>query len=320
MGSGQFEETASVLGLDSNLDGRALAYGDIDNDGDLDLIVSNRNYPHITVLRNDHPGKNRFLGIHLEGTKSNRQAIGSRIDLQCDQNKQTRLVTLGEGFLTQNTQTAWFGLGDCKSTSKALISWASGSFQTISNLESNKKYLIQEGNSKPELLALNQRNYNSNLPAKKALVMQDEEGETMVSDIAWNLSDVDGNPKSLNDYQANTFVINFWATWCIPCRKEIADFKASYNEIKKLNVELIGISLDQFQTNTLKRFTENKAIPYPVLHDPSSQVFNLYKRALKIDFAGVPISVIVHEGKIRKKYIGPVHSKTLLKDLDKILN
>ena len=77
LGQGSFADVSFVSGLDFADDGRAVAVVDWDGDGDLDLWLRNRTGPQLRLLRNDHPGTGHFLALRLEGTDSNRDAIGA---------------------------------------------------------------------------------------------------------------------------------------------------------------------------------------------------------------------------------------------------
>lgn len=144
-GGGSFFEVGSALGVDSILDGRGVAYGDLDADGDLDLVISNRNSPHVTILRNDHLGAGHFLAVALEGAGSNWMAIGAQVRVRCDGRQQLRAVTLGDGFVTQSTTTAWFGLGQCETVQSVVIEWPSGTRQALENVRSDQRILVTEG-------------------------------------------------------------------------------------------------------------------------------------------------------------------------------
>ena len=81
LGDGRFEDASAVTGLDFRDDGRAFAVLDYDGDGDADLVLHNRTGPQLRLLRNDLANSNRSIAIRLTGTKSNRDAIGARVEV-----------------------------------------------------------------------------------------------------------------------------------------------------------------------------------------------------------------------------------------------
>ncbi|MBE3092476.1 MAG: TlpA family protein disulfide reductase [Chloroflexi bacterium] len=77
--------------------------------------------------------------------------------------------------------------------------------------------------------------------------------------------DLDGNEISLSDFNRKVLILNFWATWCHPCREEIPDFVEVYNEYESKDVQFIGVSDED--VSTLKSFAEDFNISYPILVD-----------------------------------------------------
>lgn len=84
----------------------------------------------------------------------------------------------------------------------------------------------------------------------------------------FTLMDLDGNEISLSDFNRKVLILNFWATWCPPCREEIPDFVEVYNEYESKDVQFIGVSNEDI--STLKSFVEDYDVSYPILIDDAN--------------------------------------------------
>jgi hypothetical protein len=126
--------------------GRGAAYGDFDNDGDLDLLITTNNGP-ARLLRNDNANQNDMLRVKLVGTRSNRDGIGARVLLKTSKGtRQFGMVKTGSSYLSQSELPLTFGLGtpeDDKSVSLE-IAWPSGQRQTLSEIKPNQFVTVQE--------------------------------------------------------------------------------------------------------------------------------------------------------------------------------
>lgn len=127
--------------------GRGSAVGDYDNDGDMDILVLNLN-ARARLLRNDGGNRKNWIMIHLIGTTSNRDAIGSRIRLTNGNKTQTKWRLSSSGYLSQSDYRVHFGLGVDSKVDKIEILWPDGKTQTLKNVKVNQVITVKEPSSK----------------------------------------------------------------------------------------------------------------------------------------------------------------------------
>ena len=145
-GKGVFREVAGEAGagfVQSKV-GRGVACGDFDRDGDTDLLITTNNGPAY-LYRNDQNSGNRSVRFRLVGTKSNRDAIGAEVRIECGGVTQSRLVKSGSSYLSQSELPVTFGVGKRDSIDRAVILWPGGRSEEFKNLATGKAYECVEG-------------------------------------------------------------------------------------------------------------------------------------------------------------------------------
>jgi len=143
--NGSFSDISAAIGLDFLEDGRAFALADFNHDGRLEIFLKNRNAPQLRLLQNVAPDLPASIAFRLQGTKSNRDAIGAKVVVENELGRQTRTFQAGSGFLSQHSKEVFFGLGAGKSPVQATIHWPSGLVQNLSNLPTNHRVWVTEG-------------------------------------------------------------------------------------------------------------------------------------------------------------------------------
>src|SRR5580700_3404618 len=124
-GSGKFVDVAPAVGVTDTYDGRAVALADLWNQGVLDVIVANERGP-LLIYKNTVIPENKWVEFELEGTRSNRSAIGAQVTVFWNGQQQMQEVSGGSGFAAQNQRRLHFGLGKSPQIEKAEIRWPSG--------------------------------------------------------------------------------------------------------------------------------------------------------------------------------------------------
>ncbi len=144
-GGTRFVDVSAASGKDFQAKGvgRGSAVADIDNDGDLDLLVLNINGPP-RLYRNDGGNRGNWLIIDLVGTAGNRDAIGARIRVTVGEKTQTRDIRSSSGYLSQSDLRAHFGLGTAARADRVEIRWPNGAIQELTAVDANQVLRVTE--------------------------------------------------------------------------------------------------------------------------------------------------------------------------------
>ena len=140
----------------------------------------------------------------------------------------------------------------------------------------------------------------------------------------FSLADLDGNTITLQQMKGKVVLLNFWGTWCGPCRKEIPDFINLSKKYKKDGLEIIGITLTSGPPENIKAFADKWGINYKLLTDikgnETQTITALYGQATGKRITGIPTTFIIdREGVIQKRYVGPRSEAIFYNDLKKYL-
>ncbi len=142
-GAGRFAEVAAEVGVEDTYDGRAVALADLWNRGVLDVVVANQRGPLLLYENRVEPGRH-WLAFQLEGTSSNRSAIGARVEIEWDGRRQVQEVSGGSGFSAQGQRRLHFGLGDTDKVDRVVVRWPSGATQILDSPEVDRLHQVKE--------------------------------------------------------------------------------------------------------------------------------------------------------------------------------
>ena len=144
---GHFYDFSGVSGIDCAEDSRSFAVTDFDGDGNLDVLLKSRLGPQVRAFRNAWGTGRYAIAFELQGTQSNRDAIGARVEVECAGKLTVKTLQAGSGYLSQHTKRLHFGLGDSSEARRVRIRWPLGIMQEFENLPAGFRYRIEEGSN-----------------------------------------------------------------------------------------------------------------------------------------------------------------------------
>ena len=155
---------------------------------------------------------------------------------------------------------------------------------------------------------------------KKKTNIQNIDRSNSILAPEFSLADLDGNTITLQQLKGKVVLLNFWGTWCGPCRKEIPDFIRLAKKYKDDGLEIVGVTLTSGPPKNIKAFAEKWAINYTLLTDiagnETQTVTALYGQATGKRITGIPTTFIIdRDGYIQKRYVGPRSEAIFYNDL-----
>jgi peroxiredoxin len=128
------------------------------------------------------------------------------------------------------------------------------------------------------------------------------------------LASLDGQEIRLSNYRGKVVILDFWATWCQPCRLELPHFIEMHNEFGDQGLEIIGVSLDRISSREVASFVKEWKIPYVIVMG-TGEVVNSYG-----GIRGIPTTFVIDKsGKICRKYVGYRKKEVFVKDVQELL-
>ena len=147
-GEFNFTEFSDAWGFDLPTFSNGMSYGDLDNDGDLDIVINNVNMPALVYKNNINIDENKSISFELIGREKNKNAVGSKIIIKYGNNKQSMIENFpSRGFQSSIPNRLHFGVGNVKEIDSAIIYWPNNKVSYHANLETNKTHEIKQEES-----------------------------------------------------------------------------------------------------------------------------------------------------------------------------
>ena len=165
-----------------------------------------------------------------------------------------------------------------------------------------------------------QQKFPPGIKKRSASKIKEQQSSNSIMAPDFTLSDLSGKEVSLNDYKGKVVMLNFWGTWCGPCRREIPVFIKLTEKYRDDGLEIVGITLTSGSPENIRDFSKKWNINYTLLTDiegnETQKVTFDYGKATQKTITGIPTTFIIdRDGIIRKRYVGPRSEKIFLNDL-----
>jgi thiol-disulfide isomerase/thioredoxin len=326
-GRPEFANISAVSGFDFLDDGRAMATTDWDFDGDIDFWISNRTGPRLRFLRNEIDSGNRFIFVRLtgNGASSNRDAIGSRVELDVGDDTLVRTLKAGEGFISQASKWIHFGLGKSGEVGRVRVRWPDGTEESFKGLVPNHYYTIGQGDESLNVwtppnrqLALKPGAIKPPRPAKEIRVVL----PAGVPLPRLKYKSFDGTHHEVSESLKNPLLLNLWASWCGPCVTELKQFQEQDLNVVALSVEGVTSGAADTGEDARKLFSDNGLNLRCGFADAHLLgLLQTYNNAMLEDHRPMPVptSMLIDvDGSVAVIYKGTVEPTVVKADIDQL--
>jgi len=313
-------------------DSRSIVFTDWDQDGDLDLWVSNRTAPRLRFLQNNLTSENQFIAFRLQGTHCNRDAIGAGLQLHLKGDHPlvlTKTLKAGEGYLSQSSKRMHFGIPKNYSIEKIDVRWPCGVHQVFRELSTNQEYRIVEGGS--ELILVNPPVLRKALIASTAKLPDPKQQARVIPHArlpmpVMHYTNLNGDPKEIRPDKDHFLLLSLWAAWCAPCLTEMEDLEIHRESLADADLDVLFLNiedLDQavdFRVRKINRFIQRRKLDLAagMVSIGLLEQLDVVQRILTNSQSAlaVPFSFLLDpDGKLTAVYKGSISAEDLIRDV-----
>ena len=294
LGGKKFTDISGVSGIDSITDGRAGVFADFDNDGDLDVFSTTiQNQAHL-LFRNNVGQDNNFLRIALEGdAKTGLDAFGAVVRVKTSAGTLTKIKSGGSGFISQHDSRLLFGLGKDAKAESIEVTWANGEVERFAaDAVAGATLLLKKGSGKADRVSVGKTSLPN--PLTKAEIFAQSlkiKIGSPLPDFAVKTMNGAGSSMRKQFKPGRNTLINIWATWCVPCAKEMPELQRMRVPLAARGVDLIGVNVDTEKGANVKGYIAGKRVTYPNLIGGVAAIEQIYAT----DELSVPLTILVDE-------------------------
>jgi thiol-disulfide isomerase/thioredoxin len=294
LGTRKFMDISGVSGIDSITDGRGAVFADFDNDGDLDVFLTTLQGSAHLLFRNNVGQASHFLRVSLQGSASGRDACGSVVRIRTSTGTLTKIKSAGSGFLAQHDPRPLFGLGEDAKVESIEVTWPSGKLERFEGAPAGTSVILREGKGSEGLSRVTE--HRTQLPdplTRLDTVFRDlrvRPGDTLPEIPVRTIA---GSPGRLSEHlhSGRRTLINLWATWCLPCAREMPELQLLVAGLAARNINVIGLNLDTEPDADVRGYLERHQISYTNLTGGTSAIEKIYAS----DRLFVPLSILVDD-------------------------
>jgi len=269
-------------------------FADFDNDGDEDVFLTTIQGPGHLLFRNNVGQNNHWLRINLEGGKeTGRDAYGSVVRVKTSAGTLTKVKAGGSGFLAQSDPRLLFGLGQDPAGQSIEITWSNGRVENFSaDARAGNTLRLRYGAGRAEKVELAQSKLPDPLTKAESLArgLKFKIAERLP---AIEVHSVSGEMVNLRDVirPGRRTIVNLWATWCVPCAKEMPELNRLRLAFAQNGVDLLGLNVDTDPDAHIREFLLKVPVDYPIYKGGAAAIEQLFAT----DEIAVPLSVIIDE-------------------------
>ncbi|MEO5857912.1 MAG: redoxin family protein [Pyrinomonadaceae bacterium] len=293
LGGKKFTDISGVSGIDSITDGRAGVFADFDNDGDLDVFSTTIQHQAHLLFRNNVGQDSNFLRIVLQGNRSTRDAFGSVVRVKTSAGTLTKIKSGGSGFISQHDSRLTFGLGKDQKAESVEVTWATGAVESFTGeMAAGGTFLLKEGAGMAESVKVAKANLPEPLTKSEVFAMglKIGVGSKLPDFVLKNMNGSASSARKLLKPGRKT-LINIWATWCIPCAKEMPELEKIRAKLAARGIDIIGMNVDTDTGANIRRYIADKKVTYPNMIGGVPAIESIYAT----EELSVPLSILVDD-------------------------